>query len=98
MAEASEFRLEADQLQKVSDGLRDVESRMSAIVSTLRGQLTAQGTPWQFSGAPAGIPANLEKLEDAMDPSHKDSIGAAVPGLAKYLDTAVQVFTEQDSS
>jgi hypothetical protein len=93
---ADEFRLEADELQKVSDGLRDIKSQMQEIVSTMRGQLAAEGTPWQFSGAPAGIPAQLENLENSVDPSVKDSAGDAVANLADYLDTIVKVFTESD--
>jgi hypothetical protein len=62
---ADEFRLEADELGKVAGGLRDVESRLSAAVSTLRGQLGAAGTPWQFSGGPTGVETNLENAQSS---------------------------------
>ena len=89
---ADQFKLEADELQKVSNGLRDIESRMKATMSTLRGQLAADGTPWQFPGGPTGVEANLENMESSVDPS----MTGAVAGLADYLQKIVKTFQESD--
>jgi hypothetical protein len=91
-----QFRLEAEEPQKVADGLRDIESRMQTIVSTLRVQLAAEGIPWQFSGAPAGIPTNLKNLQNSVDPSVQKSVGAAVANLADHLDTVVKTVSRPD--
>ena len=90
---ADEFRLEADELGRVSNGLRDIESRLTAAVSSLRGQLGAAGTPWQFSGGPAGVQANLENAQNSIDPS----MTGAVAGLADYLQKIVNTFTASDA-
>lgn len=50
---AGVFKLEADELAQVVKGLRDVESQLTAKGSTLRGQLGAGGTPWQYPGGPS---------------------------------------------
>lgn len=97
---ADEFMLDAAALQNVADGLHDIESRMAAVVSTLRSQLAAEGTPWQFSGAPPGIATQLEKVQDSVDPTKSGSIGAAVGGqngLAAYLDQVVDIVTKADN-
>ena len=52
---ADQFKLEADELAKVSAGLRDIESRLKMRMSTLRGQLGAAGTP--RGNSPAALPA-----------------------------------------
>jgi hypothetical protein len=93
---AEEFRLQADELQNVANGLLDVKAQIQEIVSTARGQVAAEGTPWQFSGAPAGIAAQVEDIQDAVDPSNPNSVGAAVGHLSDYLDTIVKVVTESD--
>jgi hypothetical protein len=90
---ADQFKLEAEELGKVSNGLRDVESRLTAAVSTLRGQLGAGGTPWQFSGGPTGVETNLENAQSSIDPS----MTAAVAGLADYLQKIVNIFTASDA-
>jgi hypothetical protein len=79
---AGEFELEAEQLGRVSNGLRDVESRLSAAVWTLRGQLGAGGAWWQFPGGPAGVGTNLEHAQSLIDPS----MTTAVTGLADYSE------------
>jgi hypothetical protein len=89
---AEEFKLEPDELQKVSNGLRDIESRMKARMSTLRGQLGAEGTPWQFPGGPAGVEANLENAESSVDPS----MTGGVADLADYLQKIVNTFQESE--
>jgi hypothetical protein len=89
---ADQFRLEADELGRVSAGLRDVESRLTAAVSRLRGQLGAAGTPWQFSGGPTGVQTNLEDAQSSIDPS----MTAAVAGLADYVQKIVNTFTASD--
>jgi hypothetical protein len=89
---ADEFRLQADELLRVSRGLRDVESRLSAAVSRLRGQLGASGAPWHFPGGPAGVGANLEKTQRSVDPS----LTAGVAGLAEYVQEIVNTFTASD--
>jgi hypothetical protein len=62
---ADQFKLEADELQQVVNGLRDVESQLKARASRLRGQLGAGGTPWQFSGGPTGVETNLENAQSS---------------------------------
>jgi hypothetical protein len=89
---ADEFRLEAEELGRVSAGLRDVESRLSAAVSRLRGQLGASGTPWQFSGGPGGVATNLESAQSSVDPA----MTGAVAGLADYVQKIVNTFTASD--
>ena len=76
---ADQFKLEADELGRVANGLRDVESRLTAAVSRLRGQLGAGGTPWQFSGGPAGVEANLE-----------NACGRSVELVAQFGVTSVE--------
>ena len=93
---ADEFRLEADQLQQVANGVHDIKAQIQEIVSTARGQVAAEGTPWQFNGAPAGIAAQVEDIQDSVDPSKPNSVGAKVGDLADYLDTIVKDFTESD--
>ena len=89
---ADQFKMEADDLQKVSNHLRDVESRMKATMSTLRAQLAAEGAPWQFSGGPAGVEDNIENAEKSVDPS----MTGRVADLADYLQKIVHVFRESD--
>lgn len=94
---AEEFRLAADELTKVANGLHDIHSQIQEIVSTARGSLAAKGTPWQFNGAPPGIAAQLEQIQDGVDPSKLHSTGANVGALAENLDTIVKGFTGQDT-
>jgi hypothetical protein len=89
---AGEFRLEAAELGRVANGLRDVELRLSVAVSRLRGRLGALGVPWQFSGAPSGVATNLESAQSSLDPS----MTTAVAGLADYVQTIVTIFTASD--
>jgi hypothetical protein len=95
---AEDFRLDADELMNVVNGLRDVHSQIQEIVSTTRGQLAAEGTPWQFNGAPAGIQTHLDEAQDAADPSKPNSLGAAVGDLADYIDSAAKIFTKSDDT
>ena len=90
---ADEFKLDAEELGRVSNGLRDVESRLTAAVSRLRGQLGAGGTPWQFPGGPTGVATNLENAQSSLDPS----MTTAVTDLADYLQKIVNIFTASDA-
>ncbi len=89
---ADQFRLEAEELGKVSNGLRDVESQLKARASTLRGQLGAGGTPWRFPGGPTGVETNLENAQKSIDPS----MTTVVAGLADYVQKIVNTFTASD--
>jgi hypothetical protein len=89
---AQHFGVQPDELARVSGGLRDVESRLTAAVSGLWSQLGAGGSPWQFSGGPAGVEANVENAQSSVDPSAT----GAVTGLADYLLKIVNTFQHAD--
>lgn len=89
---ADQFRLEVDGLAQVVNGLRDVESQLTAKGSRLRGQLGAGGAPWQFPGGPSGVETSLENTQQSVE-----STAGAAGDLADSLQTIVNVFSASDA-
>jgi hypothetical protein len=94
---ANQFWLEAEELANVVNGLHDIRSQVQDIASTTRGSLAAEGTPWQFNGAPAGIQGQIDKIQEAVDSSNPKSVAAVVGHLAVFLDNYAKAMTRQDA-